>query len=281
MDHISVKRIEVFGSHGVLQEENSLGQKFVISVDMEVNTRKAGFSDRLEDAVNYADVAELIHKETRGQIFQLIERLAEHLAGQILLTFPLVNAVTVEVEKPWAPIQIPLETVSVKIHRRWHEVCLGLGSNMGDKRKNLDEALRLLAEDRNNQIIKVSDYIETEPVGGVEQDDFLNGAVLLRSLKTPEELLEQIGGIEKCLKRERMVHWGPRTIDVDILLYDREIIATESLVIPHPEMCRRMFVLEPLNQIAPYRIHPIRKCTIRELYEEICSKSENTVFEHK
>lgn len=271
MDYISVKRLEVFGSHGVLQEENSLGQKFIVSVNMEVDTRKAGVSDALEDSVNYADVAELIYGETKHQSFQLIERLAEHLASRILLAFPLVHAVTVEVEKPWAPIQIPMETVSVKIRRSWHQVCLGIGSNIGDKKANLDEALRILKEDKNNEVIRVSDYIETEPVGGVEQEDFLNGAVLLRTLKSPEELLEQIGEIERLLKRERLVHWGPRTIDVDILLYDQEIIATDHLVIPHPEMCYRMFVLEPLNQIAPYQIHPIQGCTVRDLYEKVQS----------
>ncbi|MCH5267014.1 MAG: 2-amino-4-hydroxy-6-hydroxymethyldihydropteridine diphosphokinase [Lachnospiraceae bacterium] len=268
MDYVSVKRLEVFGSHGVSREENSLGQKFVVSVDMEVNTRRAGLSDALEDAVNYADVAELICRETKDHTFQLIERLAEHLASRILLSFPLVLGVSVEVEKPWAPIHIPLDTVSVKIYRKWHEVCLGLGSNMGDRRANMNRALELLSADKNNEVVKVSDYIETKPIGDVEQDDFLNGAILMRTLKSPEELLEQIGEIESDLKRVRTVRWGPRTIDVDILLYDAEIMETENLVIPHPEMCRRMFVLEPLNQIAPYRLHPVCKKTVREIYEK-------------
>lgn len=268
MDHITIKRLEVFGNHGVLQEENRLGQKFVVSVDMELSTRKAGCSDSLEDSIDYGEVAELIHRETKRHIFQLVERLAEHLAEQILRMFPAVRAVTLEVEKPWAPIQLPLQTVSVTIYRAWHEVCLGLGSNMGDKRANLDKALERLAEDAQSQLLAVSDYIETEPVGEVEQDNFLNGAVLLRTLKTPEEIMEQIHGIETELKRERTVHWGPRTIDVDILLYDREIIIQDNLTIPHPQMCDRGFVLEPLYQIAPDWIHPVHNKTVRELYEE-------------
>lgn len=268
MDTISIKRLEVFGNHGVLQEENRLGQKFVVSVSMEVNSRKAGITDALEDSVDYAEVAELIHRETKRHVFQLVERLAEHLAEQILLMFSPVRAVTLEVEKPWAPIHLPLQTVSVTISRKWHEVCLGIGSNMGDKRANLDRALELLAEDKQNQLLAVSDYIETEPVGEVEQDDFLNGAVVLRTLKTPDEILEQIGEVEKELKRVRTCHWGPRTIDVDILLYDREIITQENLIIPHSQMCVRGFVLEPLRQIAPNYVHPVRGRTIQELYEE-------------
>lgn len=114
-------------------------------------------------------------------------------------------------------------------------------------------------------MVKVSDYIVTEPVGGVEQDDFLNGAVVMQTLYTPQQILDQIGVIEKKLDRVRTIHWGPRTIDVDILLYDDEVVVEENLIIPHPEMCNRRFVLEPLDQIAPYRVHPICSKTIHEL----------------
>ena len=144
-------------------------------------------------------------------------------------------------------------------------MALSIGSNMGDKRANLDRALELLSQDEQNQVLKVSEYIVTAPVGGVEQDDFLNGAVLLDTIKTPEEMLSQIGDIEKELKRVRTVHWGPRTIDLDILLYDQAIISTDDLIIPHPEMCKRRFVLEPLDQIAPYLVHPIYSKTIHDL----------------
>lgn len=226
---------------------------------------KAAESDDIEDAVNYVEVAELIHSETKRNTFQLIEHLAGHLAEQILLTFPLVKSLSLRIDKPWAPIRLPLKTVSVEIQRGWHTVCLGIGSNMGDKHANLDQALEILAADEHNQLVKVSDYIVTEPVGGVEQDDFLNGAVVMQTLYTPQQILDQIGVIEKKLDRVRTIHWGPRTIDVDILLYDEEVVVEENLIIPHPEMCNRRFVLEPLDQIAPYRVHPICSKTIHEL----------------
>ena len=259
MDHGS------HSNHGVLKQENELGQKFVVSVDLTVDTSKAAESDDIEDAVNYVEVAELIHSETKRNTFQLIEHLAGHLAEQILLTFPLVKSLSLRIDKPWAPIRLPLKTVSVEIQRGWHTVCLGIGSNMGDKHANLDQALEILAADEHNQLVKVSDYIVTEPVGGVEQDDFLNGAVVMQTLYTPQQILDQIGVIEKKLDRVRTIHWGPRTIDVDILLYDDEVVVEENLIIPHPEMCNRRFVLEPLDQIAPYRVHPICSKTIHEL----------------
>ena len=273
MDQIRIKRLEVFANHGVLEEENKLGQKFLVSVTMGVNARIPGQSDELTDSVNYAKVSELICQEAQGHTFRLIERLAEHLAERILSTFPQVQSVDLEIEKPWAPVRIPLETVSVSIHRRWHQVYLGIGSNLGDKQANLDRAVELLREHSYNRNLVVSHYIETEPVGGVEQDDFLNGAVGMETLQTPEELLEEIGEIEQDLKRVRQVHWGPRTIDVDILLYDDEVLHTDTLTIPHREMHKRAFVLQPLAEIAPYAVHPVYRHTIIELLECVGNRS--------
>jgi dihydroneopterin aldolase/2-amino-4-hydroxy-6-hydroxymethyldihydropteridine diphosphokinase len=116
---------------------------------------------------------------------------------------------------------------------------------------------------------QVSSYQITAPVGGVEQDDFLNAAVALRTLRTPEELLELIGSIEQEQKRERSIHWGPRTIDLDILLYDSDIIQTKHLMIPHVEMQNRMFVLDPMCEIAPYTRHPLEGLTMQQLREKL------------
>ncbi len=265
MDQIQIKRLEVFANHGILEEENKLGQKFLVSVVMGVDARIPGRSDELSDSVNYAKVSELICKEAQGHTFRLIERLAEYLAEKILLQFPLIQYVDLEVEKPWAPVRVPLETVSVAIHRGWHRVYLGIGSNLGDKRANLNQAVDMLRVHPYNRDVVTSEYIITEPVGEVPQDDFLNGAVAMWTLQTPEELLEQIGEIERNLKRVRTVHWGPRTIDIDILLYDEEIMHTDILTVPHPEMCNRGFVLKPLAEIAPYAMHPICRKTVRDL----------------
>lgn len=255
-----------------MPEENALGQKFVISIELECDVRKAGQTDDLNYSVNYAEVAAFVTKKATRNTFQLIEKLAEYLAQEILLQYDAVRAVTLEVKKPWAPVHLPLETVSVTVKRQWHVAYLSLGSNMGDKKAHLDMAVKSLNKDPWTRVKKVSSYIVTEPVGGVEQDDFLNGAVMLETLRTPEELLELIGRIEQEQKRERIVHWGPRTVDLDIILYDQEIIQTKDLMIPHVEMANRMFVLEPMCEIAPYAKNPLNGCCMLELKEQLQRK---------
>ncbi|ULG74105.1 2-amino-4-hydroxy-6-hydroxymethyldihydropteridine diphosphokinase [Macrococcus brunensis] len=145
-------------------------------------------------------------------------------------------------------------------------IYLSLGSNIGDRRQQLTDAVRLLGEQA--QVKKVSSVYETAPVGGVEQDDFYNICVELESEQAPEEILAMCQAIESQLNRVRIVHWGPRTIDLDILMIDDYIIETEDLKVPHPYMLERSFVLIPLAEIAPEAIHPKAKKMIKELVHE-------------
>ncbi len=121
----------------------------------------------------------------------------------------------------------------IKITRFWHKAYLGLGSNMGDKKKYLDQAVTSLDETRGCHVEKVSSYLVTKPYGGVEQDDFLNACLILKTFLPPQELLDRMHQIELEAHRERVIHWGPRTLDLDILLYDDEVMETDQLVIPH------------------------------------------------
>ncbi len=269
MDRIRIKRLEVFAHHGAIPEENVLGQKFLISAELYCDLRRAGQTDDLGESVDYARVSRLIKKVAEENTFRLIERLAEYLAQEILLQFPMVQKVDIEVEKPWAPVLLPLETVSVAITRQWHISYLSLGSNMGDRKEHLDRALELLGQDRKTRVEAVSGYLNTEPVGDVEQGDFLNAAACIRTLHTPKGLLHLIGEIETEQKRERTIRWGPRTIDLDILLYDDWVVQTEDLVIPHREMADRMFVLEPMCEIAPYARHPVSGYTMLQMKERL------------
>lgn len=269
MDQIKIKRLEVFAKHGVFTEENVLGQKFLISATLYCDTGKAGNTDQLEDSVNYAAVAQLIEEETKQETFRLLERLAWHLAKKILLTFSQIQKVDIEIEKPWAPIMLPLDTVSVCISREWNTAYLSIGSNMGDKQENLMNAIRLLDEDPLTKVTKKSSFITTKPVGYTEQDDFLNAALEVKTLHAPQELLELIHSIEQELKRVRKIHWGPRTIDLDIILYNDRIVQTDNLIIPHIEMANRLFVLEPLCEIAPYVIHPVLKESMLSLKKKL------------
>lgn len=268
MDIIKIKDLEVFGNHGVYKEENILGQKFLISADLYGDLSKAAKFDDIESSVNYGEVCQFIKKETQKNTFKLIESLTQHLATSILLKYTKIRKVQVEVKKPWAPVLMPLDTVSIVMERKWHKVYLSIGSNMGNKEKNLKEAIHLLDQDKYTKVNKVSTFIITSPVGDVVQDDFLNGALGIETLRNPKELLDLIKEIEAVLKRERTLRWGPRTIDLDILFFDDEIIEREDLIIPHIELENRMFVLEPMVEIAPYVKHPISGKSIDQLYKE-------------
>lgn len=268
-DEIHIENLEIFANHGVFQEETNLGQKFLVSLVMYADTRKAGKTDCLEESIHYGEVSHFMTSYTKKHTCKLIEAAAEDLAEALLLQYPLLKGVTLELKKPWAPVGLPLETVSVKITRFWHRAYLGLGSNLGDKQAYLEQAVKALGETKGCRVAKVSSYLVTEPYGGVEQDDFLNACLSLDTLLSPSELLEKLHEIEQAAHRERLIHWGPRTLDLDILLYDDEILETEDLIIPHVEMHKREFVLKPLSEIAPYKRHPVYQKTVAELLEAL------------
>ena len=144
---------------------------------------------------------------------------------------------------------------------------IALGSNLGDKQANLQEALRLLA--RHLHIVQVSPWVTTAPYGVVDQPDFLNGAAELEFDGTAQELLAVLLQTEQQMGRRRLRHWGERNIDLDLLLFDQEIINDKNLVLPHPDMLNRLFVLEPLAAIAPNLVHPTAGKTIKVLLEEL------------
>lgn len=128
---------------------------------------------------------------------------------------------------------------------------LGLGSNLGDRLTLLQRAVDLLDKDAKIHVDAVSTVYETEPVGGPEQERFLNLAVRVRTRRSPRRLLQRCRQVEQALGRVRAERWGPRTIDVDILLWQGRVVATRSLQIPHPRLAERAFALVPLLEIAP------------------------------
>ncbi|WNS80787.1 2-amino-4-hydroxy-6-hydroxymethyldihydropteridine diphosphokinase [Domibacillus sp. DTU_2020_1001157_1_SI_ALB_TIR_016] len=130
-----------------------------------------------------------------------------------------------------------------------HEAYLSLGTNMGNREDQLKEAVRQLEEQKSLRLLAVSSIYETDPVGFTDQPSFFNIVVKLKTSMTPDELLAACQEIENKLGRERIVRWGPRTIDLDILLYNHDNIKSDSLIIPHPRMTERAFVLIPLAEI--------------------------------
>ena len=146
---------------------------------------------------------------------------------------------------------------------------LGFGSNLGDRRANIDEAIRRLGATEGIRVMKVSSMYDTEPVGGPPQPNYLNAACEVETELSPHELLRAALAIEDAMGRRREVHWGPRNIDIDLLLCGDTVIEDADLTLPHPLMADREFVLRPLAEIAPEATHPVKKREIRVLLDTV------------
>ena len=151
----------------------------------------------------------------------------------------------------------------------WKTAFIGLGSNLGDRKSTLRDALDSLDARPDVEVVRVSELRETKPVGGPPQGNFVNGAAELRTTLEPEELVETLHEVEAEFGRTREVRWGPRTLDMDLLLYEDRHIDTPDLKVPHPRLHQRRFVLEPLWDLCPNRKHPVLKKTIRRLLAEL------------
>jgi 2-amino-4-hydroxy-6-hydroxymethyldihydropteridine diphosphokinase len=150
---------------------------------------------------------------------------------------------------------------------------VALGSNLGDKEQNIRRALELM-EHHGIQVIQVSPLITTEPYGVTDQPEFLNGAAEVEWPGDAESLLHTLLAIELEMGRQRKRRWGERNIDLDLLLFGDQQLHTDDLVLPHPDMVNRSFVLKPLAAIAPQAVHPVLHRTIGELWRELRQKSD-------
>lgn len=274
MDKIKITGLKVFAHHGVFPEETKNGQDFYVNATLYLDCKEAGTSDDLTKSVHYGDACHFITAFLQEHTYLLIESAAEQTTKALLLEYPLISKVEFELCKPHAPIGLPFENVSVTIERGWHTVYVAVGSNMGAKEAYIENGIKELSEMPEIKIEKVSERIVTKPYGGVEQDDFVNGAIKLQTLFTPQELLEVLHQVEAHANRERIVRWGPRTLDLDIIFYDDLVYEDDDLIIPHVDMQNRTFVLKPLLDLCPNKRHPILGKTMTQLYEQLLCEDE-------
>lgn len=267
MDKITIKGLEIFANHGVYDFEKKNGQKFYVDLDFYLDA--SIIVDDIEKTVHYGLVAKEIKRFLTENNYDLIEILASDLAKDLLLKFDKIDHLSLTINKPNAPIDIPFTDVSATVNRGWHTAYIAMGSNLGNKQQYILNAIDNLKNDANCKVLKVSSLIETEPYGVVDQPDFINGCMKISTIYTPFELLQYLQSLEKLANRVKLRHWGERTLDLDILMYDNEVIFSDTLKIPHPEMHIRDFVLTPLVEIEPYLVHPIKNKSVNELLNDL------------
>lgn len=265
MGKVILKDFEVLACHGVNAEEKIVPQRFLITVELTLDVAPAAKEDDLTKTVSYAKVKKLVKRFTEENTFDLIETLADRLAQNILNEFAVADGAEVTVKKPDAPMSGVFDYAAVKTKRVWKRAYLSLGSSEGDRQGYLDFAVRELKRTCGVRNVIESSRIFTRPYGGVAKGEFLNSAVGLDTYFSAYELLDLISQIESNGGRVRLERWGDRTLDIDILLFGGDVFEDSRLCVPHPDMCNRAFVLEPLNEIAPYAVHPLKGKRIFEL----------------
>jgi dihydroneopterin aldolase/2-amino-4-hydroxy-6-hydroxymethyldihydropteridine diphosphokinase len=250
-DRIVLQGVTARGNHGVLDFEKRDGQTFVVDVTMRLDLSGAGRSDDLAATVNYASVAAAVVARITGPSYDLIERLAEVIADDVL-KHDRVDAVEVVVHKPEAPVGHPFTDVQVRVERtNAPQAVIALGSNLGDRGQTLAAAVQALRETRGLTVTAVSPIFETDPVGGPDQPPYLNAVAIVRSELPPRPLLAALHTIEASHGRTREIRWGARTLDLDLISYGaaggrHEVISDDpALTLPHPRAAERAFVLVP------------------------------------
>lgn len=262
---IVITALEVMAMHGVHPEEKLTPKPFVFDVTLDCDNDAAGISDELGDTVSYSDVCALITHIALSNKFDLIEKLARECAFAIMERFERAAAVIVRVSKPMAPVKAKFGNISAEYALERNDVYLSLGSSTGDRAANLNAALDELSKIRGIRLVRTSSFIDTDPVGGVAHNVFLNCAAHISCLLTPRGLLAAIHGVESKLGRVRTVRWEDRPIDIDIIFFGDKVVCGDGLGIPHPLYRGRQFVIAPLKQLCPEFVCPLTHTAVKDM----------------
>lgn len=240
---------------GVLEHEKVQPQRVIVDLSLSVMPIQATRTDRLEQTISYATAYERISQIIQTEHFGLVERLAGCIAEQLLLDHESLMAVTVTIRKPEAPLPGPFASAGITITRvrgdygLMSQADLSLGTNLGDRLEILRQAVQFLAGHPEIELVAISSVYETTPVGLIDQPDFLNLVARIRTTLDPFSLLFYCQSLEVRFGRERLVHWGPRTLDIDLLTYGHLMTQSAQLTVPHPRMQEREFVQIPLREL--------------------------------
>ncbi len=266
---ILIDGYELTGCHGVNPEEKVEPQRFVFSAQLDFDLTEAAETDDVDKTVSYAAVCKVIKAFFGESSRDLVETLALGAARRIMLAFPRLVRAAVTVAKPDAPMKGKFDSVGVTAEVKRSVAYVGMGSSLGDRHAYLDKAKELIREDPLVLSVRESARTETAPYGGAAKNAFINSALRVETLHTPEGLLGLLMRVERECGRTREVHWGDRTLDLDLLLFGDEVRSEDDLILPHPEMTRREFVLAPLADIAPHAVHPLCGKRVSELLSEL------------
>lgn len=254
-DRISLLGVRATGHHGVLAQEKRDGQEFVVDVVLGLDLAPAGTTDDLARTINYAEVGADVVARIEGPSLDLIESLAEQVAGDALER-PGVHTVEVTVHKPAAPVGVPFGDVAVTIERRRDvPVVIALGANLGEPERRLDAAIDDLTGDLDQ--VRRAPFVTTDPVGGPDQPRYTNTVLLATTALSPAALLARLHAVEARHGRVREVRWGARSLDLDLIQYGDPTTGTDvvsadpHLTLPHPRAHERGFVLAPWARIDP------------------------------
>jgi dihydroneopterin aldolase/2-amino-4-hydroxy-6-hydroxymethyldihydropteridine diphosphokinase len=248
-DRIELRGLRALGCHGALPGEQDNPQPFEIDLDVECDLARAGVTDGLADTVDYGALAAAAARVVADERWTLLERLAQRVAEDVIGSDPRIRAVTLTIRKLRPPVPVDLRSAGVRVTRRRRRAFLGLGANLGERERTLREAVAALPD-----VVAVSPVYETEPVGGpAGQPPYLNLVVELATARPPRELLSVAHRLEAAAGRDRTgeQRHGPRALDVDVLWVEGERVEEPDLVVPHPRMGERRFVLAPLSDLAP------------------------------
>ena len=275
---IALEGFPLQASLGCLEEEQRRQQSIVVDLSLFL---PPPVSDRLEQTVDYRAVLGQLQALVASRHWNLIETLCQAVALDLLHCFPRLLAVRVRLHKPEAPLGIPFADLyaEITLERPGEDGCrgendrerrttalIGLGSNLGDRREMLRRAVHACRS--LGAVEACSSLYQTEPVGIHEQPPFLNAALRLRTDLPAHALLKGMKAIEADLGRKPGTRWGPRAIDLDLLFYGHRVLDEEGLVVPHPQLHQRGFVLFPLLELAGAYFHPVLRRTVLDLWLE-------------